>query len=315
MDTESFRRLLQSLLREPPKRDEPMRNHTTLRVGGPADLFINVHTVEELATALRAAREHEVPVTILGQGSNLIVRDGGIRGLVIHLCGEMTRIEFDTTEVRVGAGVYLPYLLKKTALRGLSGLECCAGVPGTVGGALISNAGTVDQFIGDRVDRVTVLTRDGERWTLDRSQLQFGYRWSSLQNFPGVITEVWLRLEVADPPRILQTIRDRLRYRTATQPVHIPCAGCIFKNPPGLRAGALIEQCGLKGYRIGDAEVSPQHANFIVNRGSATAKDVLELSELMRQRVHQSFGVHLEYEVQIIGEPDEGIVREGLPVI
>ncbi len=303
MDTESIWRRVKTVLREEPKRNEPMRNHTTLRVGGPADLFVNAHSTEELQKVLKIAWDAGVSVTILGQGSNVIVRDGGIRGLVVHLCGAMTTMEFDTTEVRVGAGVYLPYLLKKAAARGLSGLECCTGVPGTVGGALISNAGTVDEFIGDLVVEVTALTWEAEKVQLTRSDLNFGYRWSSLQDFPGVVTEARIELQPDDPQRILERIRERLRYRTATQPIHVACAGCIFKNPPARRAGALIEQCGLKGYRIGDAEVSTQHANFIINRGNATARDVIALAEYMRKRVLETFGIHMDYEVRVIGEP------------
>lgn len=303
--TDTERRALTQLVSEPPKFDEPMRYHTTLRVGGPADAFISVRTLTELQQVIRFTRERDLPLLVLGEGSNLIVRDGGIRGIVMRLNGEMTRLTFDTTEVEVGSGFYLPLLVIKTAQQGLSGLECCTGVPGTVGGALISNAGTAEEFIGDCIKRVTVITADGEVRILNRPDLRFGYRWSNLKEHGLVIVDVILELHPDDPKAIMERIHRRWRYRWETQPVNLPCAGCIFKNPPGDRAGRLIDAVGLKGFRVGDAQISPVHANFIVNLGNATAKDVLALAEIMRQTVYDKFGVTLEYEVQIVGEDAE----------
>ncbi len=300
--TDAERRALTQLVSEPPKFDEPMRHHTTLRVGGPADAFISVRTLNELRRVIRFACEHGLPLFVLGEGSNLIVRDGGIRGVVMRLSGELTRLTFDTNEVEAGGGFYLPHLLVKAAQRGLSGLECCTGVPGTVGGALISNAGTAEEFIGDRIKRVTVVTADGEVQVLNRTDLRFGYRWSNLKEHGLVIVDAVLELDSEDPKAIMERIRHRWRYRWETQPVNSPCAGCIFKNPPGERAGRLIDSAGLKGVRVGDAQVSSVHANFIINLGNATAKDVLALADLMHQTVRSKFGVTLEYEVQIVGE-------------
>ncbi len=300
--TESERRVLAKLVSELPKFDEPMRYHTTLRVGGPADALVTVRTLEELKRVLQFARERDLPLLILGEGSNLIVRDGGIRGIVVRLSGELTCIHFDTREVEVGGGAYLPHLLVKAAQRGLSGLECCTGVPGTVGGALISNAGTAEEFIGDRVVQVTLLTPDGEVREAERDELKFGYRWSNLRELGLVVVKATIRVEPDDPKAIMERIHQRWRYRWETQPVNMPCAGCIFKNPPGDRAGRLLDAVGLKGVRVGDAQVSPVHANFIVNLGNATAKDVLTLAELMRRTVLEKFGIALEYEVQIVGE-------------
>lgn len=302
--TETERKGLAELVSEPPKFDEPMRHHTTIRVGGRADALVVVRTLKELQQVIRFAREIDSPLFILGEGSNLIVRDGGIRGIVVQLSGELVQVSFDTTEVKAGGGAYLPHLVIKTAQQSLSGLECCAGVPGTVGGALVGNAGTADEFIGDTVKRVTVVTEDGEIRVLDRSDLRFSYRWSNLRQHGLVIVNAVLDLQLDNPEAIRERIRHHLRYRWATQPIHVPCAGCIFKNPQGERAGRLIDLAGMKGERIGDAQVSTVHANFIVNLGNATAKDVFALAELMCKAVLEKFNILLEYEVQIVGEDD-----------
>ncbi len=302
--TEAERQTLTKLVAEPPKFNEPMRHHTTLRVGGPADAFVTIHTLDELRKVVRFAHERDLSILVLGEGSNLIVRDGGIRGLVLRLSGELTKINFDTQEVEVGGGTYLPHLVVKAAQRGLGGLECCTGVPGTVGGALISNAGTAEEFIGDRVKRVTLLTHDGDLRIVERDELKFGYRHSNLKELGLVVVSVVMNLSHDEPKAIMERIHRRWRYRWETQPVNMPCAGCIFKNPPGERAGRLLDAAGLKGVRIGDAQVSPVHANFIVNLGNAKAREVLELADLMRRTVLDKFGVNLEYEVQIVGEDE-----------
>lgn len=302
--TELERETLKKLVTEPPRFNEPMKHHTTLRVGGPADALVNVHTLEELQKVVQFARERDLPILVLGEGSNLIVRDRGIRGIVLRLRGELARINFDTQEVDVGGGTYLPHLLVKAAQRGLSGLECCTGVPGTVGGALISNAGSAEEFIGERVSRVTVLTHEGKLRVVERDELKFGYRQSNLRELSLVIVRVALNLTYDEPKAIMERIRRKWRYRWETQPVNMPCAGCIFKNPIGERAGRLLDAAKLKGFRIGDAQVSTVHANFIVNLGNAKAKEVLGLAELMRRTVQERFGISLEYEVQIVGEDD-----------
>ncbi len=301
---ESESKTLTKLITEPPKFNEPMKHHTTLRVGGPADALVTVHTLEELQKVVRFARERDIPILVLGEGSNLIVRDGGIRGIVLRLSGQLAQFNFDTQEVKVGGGTYLPHLLVKSAQRGLSGLECCTGVPGTVGGALISNAGSAEEFIGEKVKRVTVLTYEGNLRFVERDELMFSYRQSNLKKLGLVVVSVVLELRPDDPKAIMERIHRRWRYRWETQPVNMPCAGCIFKNPPGDRAGRLLDAAGLKGVRIGDAQVSTVHANFIVNLGNAKAKDVLELAKLMRKTVQEKFGVSLEYEVQIVGEEE-----------
>lgn len=302
--TELDRKTLTKLVTEPPKFNEPMRHHTTLRVGGPADALVTVHTLDELKRVVQFALERDLPIFVLGEGSNLIVRDGGIRGIVLRLSGELTTVNFDTQEIEVGGGTYLPHLLVKAAQRGLCGLECCTGVPGTVGGALVSNAGTAEEFIGDKVKRVNLLDYEGRLRTVERDELKFGYRSSNLRELGLVVVSVVFNLTHDDPKAIMERVHRRWRYRWETQPVNMPCAGCIFKNLPSYRAGKLLDAAGLKGFRIGDAQVSPIHANFIVNLGNATAKDVLALAEVMRRTVYEKFGVLLEYEVQIIGEDE-----------
>ncbi|MGQ9463571.1 MAG: UDP-N-acetylmuramate dehydrogenase [Candidatus Fervidibacter sp.] len=302
--TELDREALTRLVTEPPKFNEPMRHHTTLRVGGPADALVTVHTLDELKRVVQFALERDLPIFVLGEGSNLIVRDGGIRGIVLRLSGELTTINFDSQEVEAGGGTYLPHLLVKAARRGLCGLECCTGVPGTVGGALISNAGTAEEFIGDKVKRVNLLDYEGRLRTVEHDELKFGYRSSNLKELGLVVVSVVFNLTHDDPKAIMERVHRRWRYRWGTQPVNMPCAGCIFKNPPNHRAGKLLDAARLKGSRIGDAQVSPIHANFIVNLGNATAKDVLALAEVMRRTVYEKFGVLLEYEIQIIGEDE-----------
>lgn len=300
--TQGDKERLTRLVSTPPQFNVPLASHTTLRVGGPGDALVFATTLEELKRVVLFCRERQLPLFVLGEGSNLIVRDGGIRGVVLRLEGQLQRISFNTTKVTVGGGAYLPHLLVRAAQRGLSGLECCTGVPGSLGGALISNAGTADEFIGDLVQSVTVLTDDGEVKELTRDDLRFGYRWSNLPEHGRIVVSAVLALRPDDPAAIMERVRRRLSYRVRTQPVNQPCAGCIFKNPPGLQAGRLLDAAGLKGTRIGDAQVSPIHANFIVNLGKATAKDILKLAEHMRQTVHDRFGILLDYEVQIVGD-------------
>lgn len=302
--TETERKILTKLVSEPPKFNEPMSRHTTLRVGGIADSIVSVHSLGELQRVVQFALERRLPILVLGEGSNLIVRDGGIQGIVLKLTGELTQINFDTQEVEVGSGTYLPHLLVKAAQRGLSGLECCTGIPGTVGGALISNAGSAEEFIGDRVRRLTILTHEGELRVVERDEIKFGYRQSNLKELGLVIVSVVLGLTFDEPKAIMERIHRRWRYRWVTQPVNMPCAGCIFKNPPNERAGRLLDAAGLKGLRIGDAQVSTIHANFIVNLGNAKANEVLELAELMRRTVKEKFDIALEYEVQIVGKDE-----------
>ncbi|OAG27993.1 UDP-N-acetylmuramate dehydrogenase [Thermodesulfatator autotrophicus] len=281
------------------KEKEPLWRHTTFRVGGPADYLFYPRNFLELSRGLEIFKAEGVPVYFLGGGSNLLVRDGGFRGAFISL----SRLDFCEPEgerVRAGAGVSLAKLLNFCALNGLAGLEFLAGVPATVGGAVKMNAGAFGQEIGQLVEEVTVY-KDGNFLSLSRARLSFAYRFSNIPD-EAVIMAVTFRLKKDYQERINERMADCWRRRKKTQPLNEPSAGCVFKNPPGFSAGALIDQAGLKGLRSGGAEISRKHANFIVNRDGARAQDILRLIDFARERVFQLFGVELEEELRVVGE-------------
>jgi len=280
--------------------DEPMRLHTTFRIGGPADALAFPTTVASVQRLVVLARKRGWPTYVLGAGSNLLVRDGGVRGLVVSTT-RLRGIEWEEGKrVRCEAGAMLPALLAEATRRGLAGLECLAGVPGTVGGAVVMNAGTRTTWIGERVEEVTVVTQEGALETRPGEACGFRYRGSDLRGCVVVSVRLGLRPEAEETIRA--AVASALAERRYRQPQGIPCAGSVFKNPPGDAAGRLIEAAGMKGKRLGGAEVSPVHANFIVNRGEAKATDVLGLMSLCQERVAKMFGVTLEPEICIVGE-------------
>ncbi len=281
--------------------NEPMSKHTSIGVGGPAERFVEVGNVFELGRALRAAQERGWPLFFLGAGSNLLVSDAGIAGLVVHLAGEFEKSVFTGDQVRAGAGVFLPTLVKQAADRDLSGIEPLVGVPGTVGGALIMNAGTRELEIGEVLVSAEVMRLDGQFRTLSAREIDFGYRTSSLQDC--VVCFGTLQLQRSRKDDIIRTIQSFLSKRLQTQPIGTLNLGSVFKNPEGDYAGSLIERCGLKGLKIGQVQISEKHANFIVNRGGATAKDAEALIFEIQRQVAQKFGVKLETEVKLVGRP------------
>lgn len=282
--------------------NEPLSAHTTFRIGGPADAFYVPHGVAELKKAASLAMSLGIPVTIMGQGSNLLVQDGGIRGLVIKLAGTLDWLEIHGTEVVAGCGVLLSTLAHRAAEASLTGLEFAAGIPGTLGGAVSMNAGAYDGEMKDVVKSVRVLTTEGQEELLTLDELAFGYRQSVLQTKKLIALETRLELKMGSRELIYAKIEDLNRRRREKQPLTLPSAGSVFKRPPGHFAGTLIEQAGLKGHRIGGAEVSTLHAGFIVNVGQATAKDVKALIGHIQLVVKEKFGVDLEPEIRIIGE-------------
>lgn len=282
--------------------NEPMSRHTSFRIGGPADAMLIPRDINELKIALKHAKELNIPVTIIGNGSNLLVRDGGIRGLVIKLSGTLDYVHISGNTVRAGCGVLLSTLAHRVVDAGLKGLEFAAGIPGTLGGAVNMNAGAYDGEMKDVVVSARVLNMDGEETELTHEELGFAYRKSSLQDKRLLAIEVTMELSPGDKEESLAKIADLNRRRREKQPIALPSAGSVFKRPPGHYAGPLIEQAGLKGYRIGDAEVSTLHAGFIVNVGNATAKDVTDLIKHVQNKVLEQFGVKLEPEVRVIGE-------------
>ncbi|MEW8978682.1 MAG: UDP-N-acetylmuramate dehydrogenase [Symbiobacterium sp.] len=294
---------LRSIIRDPGRirRDEPLKRHTTFRIGGPADYLVQVANRQELSGLLRLAGEEGLPVYILGNGSNLLVSDEGVRGLVLSLTGEFGRLAVEGSTVRVGGGYNLPKLAYEVQKRGLGGIEFACAIPGTVGAGLVINAGAHGGDLSQVVTEATVVWGDGREQRLTRDEIGFGYRSTRLQGTSAIVVEVVMALHPADPAELQGAMRQHLERRRATQPLGHPNAGSIFKNPPGDYAGRLIELAGLKGARVGDAQVSEKHANFIVNLGQATAKDVLMLMDRVRSTVEQRFGVRLEAEVKIWG--------------
>ncbi|MGE3844621.1 MAG: UDP-N-acetylmuramate dehydrogenase [Vicinamibacterales bacterium] len=282
---------------------------TTFRVGGPADALLETRSSADIVTALKLARAHGVPVTILGGGSNVLVSDEGVRGLVIHpKFGDITS---DGHTVRADAAVSINGLVRWTVGRGLAGLEAWAGTPGSVGGGIYGNAHFRGRLLSEHVAQVGLATRDGVETIADVASMTFGYDRSRLQESGEVLLWADFRVSTGDPASLRSQARASLAYRKATQPLHLASAGCIFQNPAESdtvpddmprSAGALIDRAGLKGARIGKAEVSTLHANFIVNPGGATAADVKHLLERCRREVRERFGVTLREEIVYLGD-------------
>jgi len=302
-------------LREPPTREqlrralilvkgeirwyEPLAPLTSLQVGGPADVLVIPSDVEDVIRVVRGARMSHIPLMVLG-GTNVIIRDKGIRGMVMQL-KHLTHIQEEADQlVYVQAGVRLPRLMQFALGRKLSGMEWAAGIPGTVGGGVVMNAGTRLGEIQDVLHAVDFVTINGKRKRIEAATLTFLYRKTRLPK--GIVLGAWLQLTSAAKATIQSTTKQYLQYRKATQPLTLPNAGSVFKNPTGDSAGRLIEAAGLKGLRMGDAEVSTKHANFIVNRGTATAEQVLTLVRKVQDGVARKFGVRLQLEWKVVGE-------------
>ena len=282
--------------------DEPMSKHTSFHIGGPADLLATPSSEGELAALLAKAAEAGVPVTVVGNGSNLLVRDKGIRGLVIKLGNPMGSIAVDGNVVTFGSGVSLAMASKKAASLGLSGMEFAVGIPGTIGGAVYMNAGAYDGEMSKVVRSVRVMDMQGRVEELPAAKLDFSYRHTALMGSGKLVTAVTVELVPADEQAITAKMADFSERRTSKQPLELPSAGSMFKRPPGYFAGTLIEQTGLKGYTVGGAQVSQKHAGFVVNIGGATAADVLQLIADVQAKVQAAHGVHLEPEVLVLGE-------------
>lgn len=280
--------------------DEPLARHTSFKIGGPADLLVIPEDVGDLKAALAFARSNRLPVWVLGSGSNTLVRDGGIRGMVI-LPSAFQALAREGTEVRTGAGVRVSRLLAFCSKQGLTGLEILSGVPGTIGGAVWGNAGAWGGSTADHLARVQMVTDKGEDLTLEREAIPFAYRFSGLPR-GSVVIQATFALAPGDPTAIRQRISRWLVQRNASQPVEFRSAGSIFKNPPRDYAGRLVEAAGVKGTRIGGAMISEKHGNFFVNLGDARAADVLALVALARERVRQTSGIDLELEIRVVGE-------------
>ena len=301
MLTPSIRERLESQIRGRIVYGEPLDKYTSFGIGGPADVMVFPEGAADVQAALRLCREERVPYLVLGGGSNLLVRDGGFRGVVLHLEGVFTQLNVEGKRVWAGAGVRLSRLVAFCSKLALSGVECLAGVPGTVGGAVRGNAGAFGGSIADHLVAVRLLTREGDEHVFSRDRMEFSYRRSSLPE-GCVILEAAFDLEQGDTGEIRRRISANLVQRNRGQPVEWRSAGSVFKNPPGEYAGRLVEKAGLKGVRVGGACISPKHGNFIINLGGATATDILALIDLMQRQVREKMQVELELEVRVVGE-------------
>ncbi len=280
-------------------KDEPMARHTTIKAGGPADYFAIAESEEQVSFALKAAREANAPLMIIGSGSNLIVRDGGVRGVVLRLA--FSDMRFEGNEAAVEAGCSLSAFVMGAINAGLMGLEFAHGIPGSVGGAVYMNAGAYGGEVSERLKRVEGITLMGESFSIERGDAGFGYRKSIFQRGDSVVLRAVWGLE-PDDGSARARIMEYAKRRQDKQPLNMPSAGSVFKRPEGRFAGALIEGAGLKGARVGGAMVSEKHAGFIVNAGGASASDIIRLIELVQKRVFEHAGVLLQTEVKLVGE-------------
>ena len=280
-----------------------MSHHTSMRVGGPADLYVRPRDPRSLETVFRISEGAGLPITVIGLGTNLLVRDGGIRGVVVSTV-HLTELTVEKTTLRAGAGLSLPRLSKVAAQLGLSGLEFAAGIPGTVGGGVVMNAGAHGGCLGDVLVWVELWAPGGATYHTQTAELGLEYRQSRLLKTREVVVEACFQLELGRPEEVERERQRLLALRKKTQPLGLPSAGSYFRNPAEGPAGWFIERAGCRGMVRGGAQVSPLHANFIVNRGGATAGDILTLAEEVRQRVADRFGVWLEPEVEVLGEDD-----------
>lgn len=284
------------------KPEEPMKNHVTFRVGGPADFFVTPKNYEELSWVLKCCAKYEMPCYIMGNGSNLLVSDQGYRGVVIQLFRQLNDIQCEGNVIRAQAGALLSAVVNRALEEKLTGFEFAAGIPGTLGGACVMNAGAYGGEMKDVLKSVAVLTREGERITLQKNELELGYRTSIIAKKNYIVLEAEIELEVGDAEEIKAVMDDLKERRTTKQPLEYPSAGSTFKRPEGYFAGKLIQESGLQGFQVGGAQVSEKHCGFVINKDQATAADIAELIRQVQDRVEEKFGVRLETEVKRLGE-------------
>jgi UDP-N-acetylmuramate dehydrogenase len=279
--------------------DAPLKDYTSFRIGGPADVLVEPADVDGLVQLATQARAQKLPLFVVG-GTNLLIRDKGIRGVVVSLARLRAIKEEPGSVLYAEGGVGMPTLIGYAIKRSLAGLEWAAGIPGTVAGCVVMNAGTRLGEMKDSVKAVRMVSPEGTVFDVPAADIAFTYRRAALP--PGIVAGVWLQLKPGVRADIEQVVKDYLHYRRDTQPLTLPSAGCVFKNPPNDSAGRVVEAAGLKGAHVGDARVSEKHANFIVNQGAATAKDVLLLIKRVRRQVARKTGVKLELELKLVGQ-------------
>lgn len=281
--------------------DELMSSHTTFRIGGPADYFLLPACSREVQGILSICREEGLPYFILGNGSNLLVNDAGYRGVIIHLYRNFNEIKVEGTDIRASAGALLSGIAAAAKNASLTGFEFAGGIPGTIGGAVMMNAGAYGGEMKHVIKEVTVLTKEGEILVLPVEELAFGYRTSVVKTAGYVVLEAVIHLEKGDMQAIAERMKELTEQRTSKQPLEYPSAGSTFKRPEGYFAGKLIMDTGLRGYRVGGAQVSEKHCGFVINVGGATAADVVQLMSDVNEKVKAKFGVSLEPEVRFLG--------------
>ena len=282
--------------------DEPMSQHTTFRIGGPADVFVMPENYEQIREVLRLCKEEKLPFFVLGNGSNLLVSDSGYRGVIIQMDRNMEEICLDGEEIHACAGALLSSVAVAARNASLTGFEFAGGIPGTIGGAAVMNAGAYGGELKDVLKEVTVMTREGEILTIPADKLEMGYRTSIIKTAGYLVLEAVISLKKGDEEKIRAVMKDLSERRTEKQPLDYPSAGSTFKRPEGYFAGKLIMDSGLRGYRAGGAQVSEKHCGFVINAGGATAEDVRTLMEHVIEVVREKYGVTLEPEVKFLGD-------------
>lgn len=300
--SQSLYEIMKTILPEERIREkELMKNHTTFRIGGEADVLV-MPEAQEIPLVLQKAAELQIPVTVIGNGSNLLVGDKGIRGLVLEIGKPADYVEIEGNRLRVGAGTMLGKAAAQAAEAGLGGMEFAAGIPGSMGGAVVMNAGAYGGEIKDILVEAKVITREGKELTLSNQDLDLSYRHSCIPEKEYIVVEATLELQPKDIAEIRERMAELRQQRIEKQPLEYPSAGSTFKRPEGYFAGKLIMDAGLRGYQVGDAQVSEKHCGFVINRGNATAAEVKQLMQDVAEKVYEEYQVTLEPEVKMIGE-------------
>lgn len=297
-----FERLTRLIPQNMILKNEPMKKHTTFRIGGPADLMLYASDAQYIRAAIFECRTMGIPYHVIGNGSNLLVRDKGFRGLIIKISDRFSKISINGNRVWTQAGALISTVSKATIQAGLSGLEFAVGIPGTIGGAIAMNAGAYTGEMKNVVQSVLVLNKDGEEFELTNEMLRFSYRNSQIQEEDLILLEAYMELTYGDRRSIIELVEEYTALRCLKQPLSYPSAGSVFKRPMGSFAGKLIDEAGLRGFKVGDAQISDLHCGFIINLGNASANDVITLIDIVKNEVKKKAGIDLQLEIKIIGE-------------
>ena len=302
MEKNFYDQLIQIIDKEYVLKNEPMSRHTTFRVGGNADYYVMPSSVESIQRLIALCKKENVSFYIIGNGSNVLVSDSGYRGVIIEVCRAMNQIQVEGTKIRVQAGALLSKVANEALKNSLTGFEFAAGIPGTLGGAVVMNAGAYGGEMKDVICQATVVTKEGELLTLKAEELELGYRTSIIKRKDYIVVEAVLSLKEGNQDQIKEYMDDLKNRRTTKQPLEYPSAGSTFKRPEGYFAGKLIEDAGLRGFTVGGAQVSEKHCGFVINKDHATAKDIFDLINQVSERVKENSGVDLEPEVKKLGD-------------